>query len=170
MKPKEIKDFPGYYIYPDGKVQSEKSHKFLSPRIDSNGYENIALCNNGKRKDFRINRLVALYFVFNDDPEHKNIVNHIDENKLNNHYTNLEQCTSKYNNNYGTKPQRTSQTLSQKVIMCDKETLEEIKIFNSMKEAASYFNSNNATHIGDVIRGKRKTAYGYFQKKDERKE
>ena len=43
-----------------------------------------------------IHRLVALFFV--DNPEDKKEINHIDGNKLNNHYTNLEWCTSSENN------------------------------------------------------------------------
>lgn len=167
LTPKEIEGQEDYLIYPDGRVFSKRRNKFLSPKICSSGYQEVTLCKNNKTKSFRINRLVALHFVFNDDLEHKNIVNHKDENKLNNIYTNLEWCTYAYNNRYGTKSQRIAKALSQKVIMCDKDTHEEIKTFNSMKEAAAYFNSNNATHIGDVLKGKRKTAYGFYWKKFE---
>lgn len=38
-------------------------------------------------------RLVAKYFVINNNPEKYNIVNHIDENTYNNAYWNLEWCT-----------------------------------------------------------------------------
>lgn len=48
--------------------------------------------------------MVAQTFIPNIDnlPQ----INHKDENKLNNYYTNLEWCTSKYNNNYGTRNKR----------------------------------------------------------------
>ena len=42
-----------------------------------------------------IHRLVALHYV--DNPNNYEYVNHIDGNKLNNHYTNLEWCTKSYN-------------------------------------------------------------------------
>ena len=53
---------------------------------------------NGKQKNCRVHRLVALAFIPNPDglPE----VNHIDGNKENNHVSNLEWCTHSYNNKH----------------------------------------------------------------------
>ena len=50
----------------------------------------------------RIHRLVASHFVDNNDPL-KNIVDHIDCNKLNNQYTNLRWVTSKVNTEHALK-------------------------------------------------------------------
>lgn len=51
---------------------------------------------------------------------------------------------------------------SQSVIMLDKDTMEEINVFISLREAARYLNKARASqHIAEVCRGKRKTAYGY---------
>ena len=44
------------------------------------------------------------------------MVNHIDENRLNNTASNLEWCTVTYNNNYGTVRERASDTLSTPVM------------------------------------------------------
>ena len=46
-----------------------------------------------------IHRLVAMYYV--ENPEDLNVVNHLDNNPLNNHYTNLEWCTHKQNIRHG---------------------------------------------------------------------
>ena len=55
---------------------------------------------------FKIHRLVAKYFVVNPDPKTKTYVNHIDGNKLNNHYSNLEWVTHKENIQHGWRTDR----------------------------------------------------------------
>ena len=72
--------------------------------IDNGKYLFVTLRKNGNKKIFYIHRLVAEYFV--DNPNNYNEVNHIDENKHNNSYNNLEWCTHKYNANYGTRNER----------------------------------------------------------------
>lgn len=49
---------------------------------------------------------MAQAFITNDDKLPQ--VNHKDENKLNNCVDNLEWCSVKYNNNYGSKPYKQS--------------------------------------------------------------
>ena len=56
------------------------------------GYLQVALQKHKKRKDEKIHRLVAEAFIPN--PENKPQVNHLDGNKLNNYYKNLEWCTN----------------------------------------------------------------------------
>lgn len=63
--------------------------------LGQNGYYKVNLMKRGKRKQPYIHRLVAQAFIPN--PENKPEVNHIDGNKLNNHVSNLEWCTSKEN-------------------------------------------------------------------------
>ena len=55
----------------------------------------INLCKNGKYKSICIHRLVGIYFVENNNGF--NVLNHIDGNKHNNHYTNLEWVTRSEN-------------------------------------------------------------------------
>jgi hypothetical protein len=57
----------------------------------SNGYRTIYIQN----RYFSIHRLVALYFV--ENPQSNNIVNHVDGDKTNNHFTNLEWTTQQKN-------------------------------------------------------------------------
>lgn len=50
---------------------------------------------NYRGKSHRVNRVVATCYIPN--PNNLPVVNHIDGNKLNNHYSNLEWCTQQYN-------------------------------------------------------------------------
>lgn len=113
-----IKHERGEMFYSDGgyKFFEEKLLKpFLrfNPKTKRWEYE-IVLVVDGKRKHFYVSRLVAECFVPNDDPEHKNQVNHKNENPLDNRAINLEWCTSFYNNNYGTRTERMKKTIELK--------------------------------------------------------
>lgn len=70
-------------------TKKEKSFTY----IKNNKYK--AYCIDGIQ--YLAHRLVAKYFVINNNPEKYNIVNHIDENTYNNTYWNLEWCTNKEN-------------------------------------------------------------------------
>ena len=79
-------------------------NKLMKPSKNSRGYLHVHLSKNGKRKMFKVHRLVAETFISNPDnlPE----VNHKDEDKTNNSVENLEYCTHEYNCNYGTRIER----------------------------------------------------------------
>lgn len=76
--------------------------------MKAGGYKGVLLQNLEKSKCELVHRLVAKAFI----PNHDNLpcVNHKDENKWNNCVDNLEWCTHKYNNNYGTRNKRVSKT------------------------------------------------------------
>ena len=82
---------PHYYrITYDGNIINE-SGLVMKPFVSNRGYLRINLSlRNGKQKKFSIHRLVALMFIPNDDPVNKPIVNHLDGDRTNNDYTNLE--------------------------------------------------------------------------------
>lgn len=67
----------------------------------------------------------------------------------------------KENNNRNAQ-QKARELLGKNVAMLDKETGEVLKTFASMVEAEKFLGKRKGgTHISDVCKGKRKTAYGY---------
>lgn len=100
LRYKQLDFNPNYYISNRGFVVSVKKKGFsiLNPRPDKQGYLRVYIrdINVNKRKDYKIHRLVALYFL--DNPNDYNEVNHIDGNKGNNNIENLEWCNRTQNN------------------------------------------------------------------------
>lgn len=90
-----------YSITEDGSILSHiglSSGKFIQQTESSNGYLSVKLQGKDKRKTESVHRLVALtYLVKVSGLTH---VNHKDENKKNNHVSNLEWCTPQYNTEY----------------------------------------------------------------------
>lgn len=75
---KVIGDYENYEICRDTRVRNIKTGKILKPWL-SYGYDTIELCKNGRRKSFRIHRLLAMAFIPN--PENKPDVHHINGKK-----------------------------------------------------------------------------------------
>lgn len=96
-----------YQISNYGRLKSLKSDMIMKPMVGTNGYLSACLWKNGKQRKLSIHRLVAKGFVPN--PHNYKEVNHIDEDKTNNRYDNLEWCTHKYNMNYGNVKEKISQ-------------------------------------------------------------
>lgn len=115
----------------------------LRPVCDSYGYHCLNLSKNGVTKQKRVHRIVLEAFVPN--PNNYPEVNHRDEDKTNNNVENLEWCTSKHNNNHGTRIERIAQAQSKKVKAINIKT-GEVLAFNSAKEAISegYFDASRA--------------------------
>ena len=86
-----------YILYDDGRIYSKARKIFLKPYLNKYGYLEIVLrpTINGSTKKYRINRLIAIYFIPN--PDNLPQVNHKDGNKLNNKVNNLEWCSASYN-------------------------------------------------------------------------
>ena len=154
-------DFSLYEVSNFGKVRNTKTNLILSPGISTTGYYVVALVYyeiiDGVKMSIqsmqKVHRLVAHKFCERPD-KIKNKVNHKDENKLNNHYLNLEWVTQKEN---------MSHSMGKKVHQLDKETGKIIKTYNSLAEAQRAVNnkSKSVTCIRRVITGEKKSAYGF---------
>lgn len=88
----------GLLVFPCGKICKSIGDHVYKPQ-DNNGYKQIQKFIDGKRRTLMVHRLVAMAFIPN--PENKPEVNHIDGNKANNHYVNLEWTTKSENIKHG---------------------------------------------------------------------
>ena len=171
MREKSL-DFLGFHNYTvtdDGRVFSLNYHrsgkkKEMKPNKDKKGYNRIELFIEGKCKSFFVHRLVALAFL----PNHDNLplINHKDENPLNNKIDNLEWCDYSYNNTYGTRLERVSKTQlnrkdqSKPVKQFTKDGVF-IKEYPSIKEAERQ-NGLCKSNIIKVCKGEKFSCGGYI--------
>lgn len=140
---KPVKGFEGLYECSNlGEVKSlerldsrgrKVKEKLLSPGKNGKGYLQVNLSKNGVKKPFRINRLV--YEAFVGEIPSKWEINHLDENKENNHLENLEACSHGDNMRWGTGITRRAAALSKAVEAIDKVTGRIVYTFPSTQEA-----------------------------------
>lgn len=88
--------YDNYAISNYGNVKNVRTGHILKQFEKHNGYMGVSLWVNNKGKSFKIHRLVALYFIKQNN-EKDIYVNHIDGNKKNNFYKNLEWVTPSKN-------------------------------------------------------------------------
>ena len=92
-----MKLYKGYQINRDGRIYN-KDKSLKKFHKNSSGYYVVDIYEKGIRQRWLVHRLIATLFV--DNPKKEKVINHIDGNKLNNHYTNLEWTNHSYNNKH----------------------------------------------------------------------
>lgn len=127
--------YDNYAISDYGSVKNIKTNKIIKQFEDRSGYMKFSLWNNGKRKTFKTHRLVALYFIENEN-EKCVYVNHKDGNKKNNIVTNLEWVAPSQNNYEAVKLNLVNNI---KVKMTDNIT-NKFYMFDSITQCADFFN------------------------------
>lgn len=153
----------------DRVVSSERGTRFIKGRIlkqydDGNGYLKVNVPINEKQATKRVHRLVAQTFIHN--PDNLPQVNHKDCDRTNNNVNNLEFCSASYNCQYREKFGISStEARGNPVLAINLKTLE-VSRFQSQHEAGlelGLFWQN----ISAVIRGKQKTAGGFWFTNDD---
>jgi len=91
-----IQDFPSYEICPEGLVRNAGTHRVLSYQLIEGDYKKVTLYKStGENTPRPLHILLAKAFIPN--PHNLPVVNHIDENKVNNDLGNLEWVTHQRN-------------------------------------------------------------------------
>lgn len=151
---KDVKGYEGIYKISNlGRIKSLprngtiKTERILRVFEDRYGYLYVSLNKNNSKKKEKVHRLVATAFISN--PNSYEQVNHIDENKKNNHVENLEWCTAKYNQNY-------SKYKAYKKVKCLNTNI----IYKSILDASIKLNVDRSS-ISKVCRGKRNDVNGF---------
>tara|TARA_R110000772_G_scaffold262375_1_gene381428 strand:+ start:113 stop:568 length:456 start_codon:yes stop_codon:yes gene_type:complete len=92
----KIKGYEDYSIYEDGRIV--KKCGLVMKSWITRGYKEIRLRKDGKRKHFKLHRLLAIHFIENTRPLIALTVDHIDRDKLNNSLQNLRWATKEEQN------------------------------------------------------------------------
>lgn len=164
MKMKEVRKIkgfenikPGYYILEDGRVISYKdnggnildTYRVLKQYEKTGGYLYVALVTEeNKVRYIRAHRLVACAFIRTKDYSLQ--VNHIDEDKHNNHYKNLEWVTASKNSRYSNARKVYKYSKDGKFI-CSYQAIVDCKEHGF-----------NAGHVGAVCRNEERAHKGYL--------
>ena len=145
--------FVNYAISNYGKIINIQKN-IIMKITSSSSYSKICLSNIDKKsKDYLVHRLVAYFFINKFD--NSKIINHLDENKLNNYYKNLEILNNcKENSQY---------SCGKKIIQYDKITNEIINIYPSIKDAARKLNLD-CSKISRYVNNISKSCSGYILK------
>lgn len=164
---KDVKGYEGRYQVSNlGRVKSlnylQKGKEQILKATKIKGYLVVNLYKEGKAKIYTIHRLVAKTFI--ENPDNLPQVNHKDECKTNNIVDNLEWCSAKYNNNYGSRTQRcvdsnTNNPKFSKKVLC----VETGVIYPSIMQVQRDLGFLHQ-HISYACSGKLKTAYGFHWK------
>jgi hypothetical protein len=144
MKQLPIKNYEGLYeVSEKGDIINIKKNKVLS-NVATGRYFVVLLYRNNKRKMYNVHRLVAEAFC--EKKEGKTQVNHIDLDKSNNHYSNLEWVSPKENimhfisskkykpRIHTEKQKQEAKVRNYKKVLC----LDTNKVFESMGHFAKY--------------------------------
>ena len=164
---KTMEYYSKYQISNFGSIKHIERNEIIKGSINGDGYAQVSLYPDNNdiglgKKPLRIHRLVAKLFCFNDDQK-KNIVNHMNGNKLDNRSINLEWTTTLENTRHAAKNNLLKITNHRAVMRICPKT-KETKIYESITKA---FEDNEDvlkydTYIINACNRTQKTAGGFI--------
>ena len=160
---KDIPNYEGFYVVSEnGDVISLNRYimrsngykqfihsKLLEPITNKRGYLVLTLANEGKLKTLKVHQIVAMTFL-NHLPNGMNkVVDHIDNNKLNNHKSNLQIITTPQNSRKELKGKTSkyhgvfwsNEKSKWRSAIIHKKKLIHLGYFNDEQEASDYYNA-----------------------------
>lgn len=133
--------------------------RVLKQRLRPDGYMDVHFHVNGKAVNLYVHRIVATCFIPN--PNNLPEVNHIDCDRTNNRWDNLEWCTSQENIKYCVKLGRWKNNNPGKPVIAINLEAHEVLWFESQHEASRQLGVNRG-NIGSVVRGSLNKTCGYW--------
>lgn len=134
--------YPNHEFSTHGRIRNKKNGHILKPHLDKDGYEIVSI---GKFDNVRVH-IAIMEAWFGPKPFPKAEVNHIDLNRANNHYLNLEWTTSKGNTDWammhGTIDWQKGLNAAVEANKVRVRIVETGQEFNSIKECAEYLGVN----------------------------
>ena len=135
--------------------------KVIAVNINPNGYKAVGLSRHHKNINKYIHKLVAESFI--DNPNNYNVVNHIDGNKLNNCYTNLEWTTFSNNSlhSYNILKQKKPKSNGAAIpVECYNVYTKETMLLKSIREVERVLKISK-THIRRILNTDKNTKSGW---------
>lgn len=154
-----------------GRVRNKKTGRILKPGHTKDGYLQVVLYCRGKKRTFKVHRLV--WESFNGPIPEGMQINHLNEDKTDCSLTNLSLVSAKENNNWGTRTKRAAVSLQGKLINREDQSIPVqqlnldgtiIATYKSIMEAERQNPGLFHSRISSCCKGKAKTHGGFIWK------